>query len=124
QQPVRTGTIKFVGFKPKEYVKVTPNKDYWKKDRPYLDSIEYTIIKNLSTAVFALVSGKFDLTIPYSLTVPLLKDVKNQMPQAMCEMGPVGLNRALIVNRDKPPFDNPDLRQAMALSLDRPAFID
>src|SRR5207302_3268212 len=59
-----------------------------------------------------------------SLTVPLLKDVKNQMPQAMCEMGPVGLNRGLIVNRDKPPFDNPDLRQAMALSLDRRAFID
>jgi peptide/nickel transport system substrate-binding protein len=39
-------------------------------------------------------------------------------------MGPVGLNRALIVNRDKPPFDNPDLRRAMALSLDRQAFID
>ena len=30
---------------------------------------------------------------PYSLTVPLLKDVKSQMPQAMCEMRPVGLNR-------------------------------
>jgi len=39
-------------------------------------------------------------------------------------MGPVGLNRALLVNRDKPPFDNPDLRHAMALSLDRQAFID
>jgi peptide/nickel transport system substrate-binding protein len=30
----------------------------------------------------------------------------------------------LIVNRDVPPFDNPDLRRAMALSLDRQAFID
>jgi peptide/nickel transport system substrate-binding protein len=64
------------------------------------------------------------MAFPYSLTVPLLKDVKSQMPQAICEMGPVGLNRALIVNRDKPPFDNPDLRHAMALSLDRQAFID
>jgi peptide/nickel transport system substrate-binding protein len=75
-------------------------------------------------AVLALVSGKFDMAFPYSLTVPLLKDVKGQMPQAMCEMGPVGLNRNLIVNRDKPPFDSPDLRRAMALSLDRRAFID
>src|SRR5437660_4668089 len=124
QNPIGTGPFKFVGFKPNEYVKVTRNPDYWKKDRPYLDGIEYTIIKNLSTAVLALVSGKFDLTFPYSLTVPLLKDVKSQMPQAMCEMGPVGLNRSLIVNRDKPPFDNPELRQAMALSLDRQAFID
>ena len=30
----------------------------------------------------------------------------------------------LLVNRDKPPFDNPELRRAMALSLDRKAFID
>src|SRR5712672_2492758 len=124
QRPIGTGPFKFVEFKPNEYVKVTRNPDYWKKDRPYLDGIEYTIIKNLSTAVLALVSGKFDMAFPYSLTVPLLKDVKSQMPQAMCEMGPVGLNRNLIVNRDKPPFDSPDLRRAMALSLDRRAFID
>jgi peptide/nickel transport system substrate-binding protein len=32
--------------------------------------------------------------------------------------------RNLIVNRDKPPFDNPGLRRAMSLSLDRKAFID
>ena len=64
------------------------------------------------------------MTFPYSLTVPLWKDVKSQMPEAICEMGPVGLNRGLIVNRDKPPFGNADLRRAMALSLDRQAFID
>jgi peptide/nickel transport system substrate-binding protein len=124
QHPIGTGPFKFVAFKPNEYVKVTRNPDYWKKDRPLLDVIEYTIIKNLSTAVLALVSGKFDMAFPYSLTVPLLKDVKRQMPEVMCEMGPVGLNRGLIVNRDRPPFDNPDLRRAMALSLDRQTFID
>jgi peptide/nickel transport system substrate-binding protein len=124
QHPIGTGPFKFIAFKPNEYIKVTRNPDYWKKGRPYLDGIEYTIIKNLSTAVLALVSGKFDMAFPYSLTVPLLKDVKSQMPQAMCEMGPVGLNRNLLVNRDVPPFDTPDLRRAMALSLDRPAFLD
>jgi peptide/nickel transport system substrate-binding protein len=124
QTPIGTGPFKFVGFKPNEYVKVARNPDYWKKDRPYLDGIEYTIIKNLSTAVLALVSGKFDLTFPYSLTPALLKDVKNQLPEALCEMGPVGLNRGLIVNRDNPPFDSPELRRAMALSLDRRVFID
>src|SRR5260370_5288875 len=124
QHPIGTGPFDFVGFKPNEYIKVTRNPDYWKKGRPYLDGIEYTIIKNLSTAVLALVSGKFDMTFPYSLTVPLLKDMKSQMPQAICEMGPVGLNRNLLVNREAPPFDNPDLRHAMALSLDRQAFID
>jgi peptide/nickel transport system substrate-binding protein len=31
------------------------------------------------------VAGKFDMTFSYSLTVPLLNDAKNQLPQAICE---------------------------------------
>jgi peptide/nickel transport system substrate-binding protein len=71
-----------------------------------------------------LVAGKFDMSFPYSITQPLLNDLKGQLPQATCEMAPLGLNRNLIVNRHVPPFDSPDLRHAMALSLDRKAFID
>lgn len=40
------------------------------------------------------------------------------MPQAICELAPIAINRNLIVNRHVPPFDNPDLRQ------DRKSFID
>ena len=116
--------FKFVEFKPNERIMVTRNPDYWKAGRPYLDGIEYTIIRNISTATLAFVAGKFDMTFPYSLEVPLLRDVKNQMPEAVCELAPLGISRSLIVNRDVPPFDNADLRQAMALSLDRQAFIN
>ena len=124
QHPVGTGPFKFVEFKPNEYIKVARNPNYWKKGRPYLDGIEYTIIRNLSTAVLAFVAGKFDMTFAYSVTEPLLKDVTRQIPQAICELAPIGVNRSLIANRDKPPFDNLDLRHAMALSFDRKAFID
>jgi len=122
--PIGTGPFKFVEFKPNEHIKVTRNPDYWKNGRPYLDGIEYTIVRNLSTATLAFIAGKFDMTFPFSLTVPLLNDVKSQMPQAICEMTQGSINRNLIINRDKPPFDNPDLRRAMTLSLDRKAFID
>ena len=124
QHPIGTGPFKFVEFKPNESIKVTRNSNYWKKDRPFLDGIEYTIIKNTSTAVLAFAAGKFDMTFPHILQLPLLKDLKTQMPQAICELAPSGINRNLLVNRDKPPFDNSDLRRAMALSLDRRAFID
>ena len=124
QHPVGTGPFKFAAFKPNEYIKVTRNQGYWKQGRPYLDGIDYTIIKNLSTANLAFIAGKFDMTFPYALSVPLLKDVNNRMPQAICELTPTAVNRNLIINRDIPPFDNPDLRRAMALSLDRQAFID
>ena len=126
QHPIGTGPFKFVEFKPNEYIKVTRNPDYWKPGRPYLDGIEYTIITQPGDGDhWPLSSGKFDMTFPYQLTVPLLKDVQKQMPQAICELTPDGgINRHLLVNRDVPPFDNRDLRRAMALSLDRKAFID
>ena len=51
--PIGTGPFKFVEFKPNEGIKVRRNPDYWKKDRPYLDGIEYTIIRDRSTATLA-----------------------------------------------------------------------
>jgi peptide/nickel transport system substrate-binding protein len=41
--PIGTGAFKFVEFEPNERITVTRNPDYWKKDRPYLDGIEYPI---------------------------------------------------------------------------------
>ncbi len=125
RHPVGTGPFVFVEYKPNERIKVVRNPDYWKPNRPYLDGIEYTIIRNPATAVLSFVSNAVDMTFPYELSVPLLKDVKSQVPEAICEMVPSGgVNRHLIVNRTIPPFDNPDLRRAMALSLDRKAFVD
>jgi peptide/nickel transport system substrate-binding protein len=122
--PIGTGPFKFVEFKPNEVIRVTRNPDYWKEGRPYLDGIEWTIIKDVSTRVLAFVVGKSDLFSPYGVTIPLLKDIRSQAPQAICEVTATNVNRTLMVNRDKPPFDNPDLRRATSLTLDRKAFID
>src|SRR6476660_2107265 len=84
QHPIGTGPFKFVEFKPNESVKVTRNPDYWKPGRPYLDGIEYTIVPNRSTAILGFVAGQFDMTWPYSVTVPLLRDVQKEAPQAVC----------------------------------------
>src|SRR6266850_2330927 len=92
--------------------------------RPYLDGIAFTIVSNRSTAILAFVAGEFDMTWPFVLTVPLLKDIKNQAPQTICELRTQNGTTNLLVNRDKPPFDNADLRRAMALTLDRKSFID
>lgn len=124
QRPIGTGPFKFVEFKRNESIKVTRNPDYWKPDRPYLDGIEYTIIRDPATAVLAFIAGKLDMTFPYVLSPPMLSDIKNQVPDAICEQTTGNINRHLIINRDVPPFDNPELRRAMSLSLDRKAFID
>jgi peptide/nickel transport system substrate-binding protein len=122
--PIGTGPFKFVEFKVNESIKLTRNPGYWKKGRPYLDGLEFTIVQNRSTAILAFIAGKFDMTFPYDVTIPLLKDLKSQAPKAICEVAATNASTNLIVNRDSPPFDNPDIRKAMAMTLDRKAFID
>ena len=122
--PIGTGPFKFVEFKPNESIKLRRNLDYWKKDRPYLDGIDYTIIREISTRNLAFFAGKFDVTSPYGVTIPTLKDFASQAPAANCEVTATNVNRTMIVNSTAPPFDNIELRRAMALSLDRKAFID
>jgi peptide/nickel transport system substrate-binding protein len=122
KHPIGTGPFKLVDFKPNQSITVTRNPDYWKPGRPYLDGIEYTIIKDVSTRLLSFISGKDD--VYFGVTIPQLKDVKNEASQAICETFTVNVPRNLIVNRDVPPFDNADLRRAMSLSLDRKAFVD
>jgi len=124
KNPIGTGPFKFVEYKPNQHIKVTRNPEYWKPGRPYLDGIEYKIIRNMGTALLAFTTRDYDMTFPGQITVPLMKDLKRQSPNAICELTPGTVNRHVIVNRSIPPFDNADLRRAMALAIDRQAFID
>ena len=119
--PIGTGPFKFVEYKPNEHIRVVRNPDYWKPGRPYLDGIEYTIIANPATQLLAFVAGKLDFTFA---SIPLLKDLKSQAPQAVCDVVMDNNSRDLLINRTVSPFDMLELRQAIALSLDRKAFID
>src|SRR5437870_1965572 len=110
--PIGTGPFKFVEFKPNEMIKVVRNPDYWKPGRPYLDAIEYPIIKDVSTRLLAFMAGKTD--VYHGVTMPQLKDIQNQMPDAKCDLYLSNTPRNLLVNRSAAPFDNPDLRRAMS----------
>ena len=123
-KPIGTGPFKFVEYKRNEYIKFARNTDYWKKGLPYLDAIEWTIIPNRSTQTLAFIAGQFDMTFPYEQTVQTMKDVQNQAPSAICELDPTMVAFNFMVNRDDPPFNDPDMRMAMMLAMDRKAFID
>ena len=122
--PVGTGPFKFVEFKRGDSVKFVRNPDYWKKGKPYLDGIDWKVIENRSTRILAFVAGEFDMTFGTDVTIPLLKDVTTQAPKAVCEVAPSYVSTNLIINPTAPPFNDPKIRQAMALALDRQAYID
>jgi len=122
--PIGTGPFKFVEFKSNESIRLAKNSDYWNEGLPYLDAIEWRIVPSRSTRILAFVAGEFDLTQTADITVPLLSDVKKNAPDAICALLPTNVTTHMLINRERPPFDNPELRRAMILSLDRQAFID
>src|SRR3984885_10516041 len=107
QHPIGTGPFKFVEFKPNESIKLVRNPDYWKPGRPYLDGIEYRIIKDVSTRLLSFIAGKEDVTGPYDVAIPLLKEVEAQVPRAVCTVAPLNASRNLDINGVVPPFDKP-----------------
>ena len=121
-KPVGTGPFRFVEYRLNETMRLERNPDYWKKGLPYLDGIEYRIVPNRATRMLAFAAGKFDMTYPTDVTVGLLKDIRTQVPQATCVMRPTNVSTNLIINRDVPPFNNPDIRRVLGLALDRAGF--
>ena len=121
--PIGTGPFKFVEYKLNQGMKVVRNPDYWKPNRPYLDAIEYTIISDRSTAILSFVAGRFDMTFPWNVSIPLMKEVTTQMPDAVCDLAPSTAPPNILMNM-APPFDNLALRRAVVLAVDRQAFVD
>ena len=122
--PIGTGPFKLAEFKQNEIIRLVKNPNYWKPGLPYLDAIELPIVTNRATAMLAFIAGRLDMTFPTEVTPPILRDIRKEAPNAVCHFGPMNVNENLIVNRDKAPFDNADIRRAMALTIDRKAFID
>jgi peptide/nickel transport system substrate-binding protein len=123
-KPVGTGPFKFVSFDSNASIKLAKNTDYWKPGLPYLDGVEFSIIGNRSTRILAFGANEFDLTFVADVTVPLIGEVMARSPKAICKLVPTGVSTNLVVNRNKPPFDNEKLRKAMSLALDRQGTID
>ena len=121
-KPVGTGPFKLMEFKRNEVIRLARNGAYWKKGKPHLEGIEYRIIDNRSTRLLAFLAKELDMTFVSDVTVAGLKDVIAKAPEAVCQFVPSNNTINMIVNSGAAPFDNPKVRKAMALAIDRKAF--
>ena len=122
-RPIGTGPFKLDSFLPFDRVKLVRNPDSWKPGRPYLDGIEFTIVDSSSTALLSFIAGRFDMTFPWEVAVPQLKDARRRGPKVACEVTSTNSSTNLLINRDAAPFDNPDIRRALTLAIDRKGFL-
>lgn len=122
-KPIGTGPFRVVAFEANKFVRLERNPNYWRPGRPYLDGLEFQIIGSRGTRLLAFAAGEIDKTFVSDVTRPLLGDVQSRSPNAVCKFAMTGVSANLLVNREKPPFDNPKLREAMMLTLDRDAMV-
>ena len=105
-------------------IKLVRNPDYWKKGRPYLDVIDWKIVPNRSTRMLGFTAGEFDMTFDSDVTFPLLKGRQGAEARRGVRGAADQCQLNILINRDKPPFDNPQIRRAMVLAIDIKSFHD
>ncbi len=112
--PVGSGPYRLVDHQPDQRYRFEANAEYF-RGKPAVDVIEVPIIRTANDTVRALERRDVDM-IPASLPEDLAERVDTLALEV--SKGPSFLGTVLLLNLRAPPFDNPELRQALAKSLD------
>jgi peptide/nickel transport system substrate-binding protein len=123
QKCVGTGPFRQKEWLRGQLVEMERNPDYFVPDRPYLDGIRYTIIRERGTRLAALQAGRLDAFVPLEMTKAMADTAKSVTPAlVIAEIGQNGSDNVLI-NHKRAPFDNPLVRKAVNLALDRRSYV-
>lgn len=100
------------------YVK---NQDYWGDNRAQPARMEVTFVGDDAAAVTAFQEGRLDVihSISFAAADAVVDD-----PNANVQNISTAQHRQIYFDTSAPPFDDPRVRQAVALTLDRPTLIE
>src|SRR5574337_782518 len=120
---VGTGPFKLQDYRPGEYVDLVKNPDYFIKGRPYLDGIRYLIIKERGTRYAAIQAGRQDIAFPSESAKMIAEEVKRAVPSMGLSETSNNVNDNILLNFRRPIFQDPRVRRAISLAIDRKGYI-
>lgn len=119
RNPIGTGPFKFKEWRSAERIVVTANTSYW-DGRPYMDEVIYRIVPDSNVEVLNLIKGTVDfvsvITPDKLATVSKEKNVKT-VTYDYGRFDFVGFNLK------KEPWNDKNVRLALAYGLDRPSIV-
>lgn len=118
--PIGSGPYTFVEWKQGDHVTLKAFDNYY-AGKPATDNLIMKVIPETSQRSIALETGEIDLAYDMAVNdLPKVRDNDNltvyEVPSLSCWYMSMNLN--------KEPFDNPKVREALTLAIDRQALID
>jgi len=120
QAPIGTGPFAFVAYQKDAVIRYQAHADYW-GGAPKVDNLVFAITTDSSVRYQKLLAGECQvMPYPNPGDVQAMKDDPN-----INVMEQQGLNVGyLAYNTTMPPFDNPKVRKALNMAIDKQAIID
>jgi dipeptide transport system substrate-binding protein len=120
QEPVGTGPFQLVAYQKDAVIRYKANPDYW-LGKAAIDNLIYAITPDASVRYQKLKAGECQV-MPYPNPADL-KAMKEDKDINLLEKE--GLNVGyLAYNALTPPFDNPKVRKALNMAINKPAILD
>ncbi|QFU09093.1 Periplasmic dipeptide transport protein precursor [Rhodobacteraceae bacterium THAF1] len=121
QQPIGTGPFTFVDYQTDAVIRYAANENYWQADLPKVDNLIFAITPDASVRLQRLQAGECHV-MPY----PNPADLEAIRSDDSLKMeNQEGLNVGyLAYNTMEAPFDQPEVRKALNMAIDKQAIID
>ncbi|HLO04251.1 MAG TPA: peptide ABC transporter substrate-binding protein [Symbiobacteriaceae bacterium] len=114
---VSNGPFMLKSWAPKEKAVLVKNPNYWNAAAIKVDRIEMLMVEELATSLQLFESGQADLVLS-----PPPAEVARLQKEGKLKFAPLFQSYYYTFNTAKKPFDDPKVRRALALALDRKAI--
>ena len=119
QKPVGTGPVRFVSWVKDDKLVLEANPDYW-GGRVDFDRLTVRALPEMAPRVAALLKGEVDLI---TQVPPDQGERVKSNPTTTVSGALYGGLYVLAVNSKRPPLDNPLVKQALSMAIDREAIV-
>lgn len=121
QRPIGTGPFVFEDYQPDAVIRYTKNENYWKEDEPKVENLVFAITPDASVRLQRLQAGECHV-MPYPNPADIQAIENNEDLELLQEPGfNVGY---MAYNTTQEPFDDPQVRRALNMAIDKQAIID
>ena len=118
--PVGTGPFVVESYSPGSDMVLVRNENYWRAGVPVVDRLIVRTIPVQTSQVSALTAGEIDIMFPTAATALTLQGTANITLLGVPSAETIGVQ----VHAGREPFDDVNVRRAVALAIDRQQVID